>query len=118
MTVIYDVLLKQQAYKPVIGYVGEPKYICIFYDEDRRKALREMQKYVKRNGFVTPDKKYTVADVVLRKRESTGALLSITPYHNLFDAVTDMPVDQNLTKENAPTGVGAPGAGNIVMRRE
>lgn len=116
MTIIYDALLKRQDYKPVVGYVGEPKYTCIFYDEDRKKVLKEMQTYVKKNGFVTPDKKYTVAGVVLRKRESTGEVLSITPYHKLFDPVTGMPVDQNLTvriKENAPAGVGAPSAGAL-----
>ena len=89
MTMIYDVLLKQQDYKPVTGYYGEPKYICIFYDDDRSKALKEMQKYVKQNGFVTPNKKYTVADVVLRERESTGKVIRITPYCELFDVITD-----------------------------
>lgn len=63
MSIIYDVLLQQQNYKPVTGFYGEPKYICIFYDEDRKIALKEMQKYVKQNGFVTPDKKQVVADV-------------------------------------------------------
>ena len=89
MTVIYDVLLKQQNYKPVTGYYGEPKYTCIFYDEDRSKALKEMQKYVKGHGFTTPDKKFTVADVVLRERESTGEEISITSYHELFNTITD-----------------------------
>lgn len=89
MTVLYDVLLKQQKYEPVIGYTGEPKYICIFYDEDRRKALKEMQKYVKRKGFVTPDGQFTVADVVLRERTATGKVISITSYHKLFDTITD-----------------------------
>lgn len=89
MTIIYDVLLEQQQYKPVTGYYGDPKYICIFYDEDRNRALKEMQKYVKINGFVTPDKQYTVADVVLRERKATGEVISITPYHKLFNVVTD-----------------------------
>ena len=89
MTIIYDVLLEQMDYEPVIGYHGEPKYICIFYDEHRKKALKEMQKYVKQNGFVTPDKKQTIADVVLRERKSTGEVISITPYHKLFNVVTD-----------------------------
>lgn len=88
-TIIYDVLLKQQKYEPVIGYTGEPKYICIFYDEDKKKALKEMQKYVKRQGFTTPDRQFTVADVVLRKRAATGNVISITSYHELFDTVTD-----------------------------
>lgn len=88
-TIIYDVLLKQQDYEPVTGYYGKPKYICIFYDEDKVKALKEMQKYVKNNGFVTPDKRFTVADVVLREREATGEVISITPYHKLFNTITD-----------------------------
>ena len=89
MTLIYDVLLEQLHYKPVTGYFGELKYICVFYDEDKKKALKEMQKYVKKNGFVTPDKKYTVADVVLREREATGKVISITPYYKLFNTITD-----------------------------
>ncbi len=90
MTIVYDVLLKQyEHYKPVIGYCGEPKYTCIFYDEDKKKALKEMQKYVKRQGFTTPDRKFTVADVVLREREATGKLIRITPYCKLFDVITD-----------------------------
>lgn len=88
-TIIYDVLLEQRNYKPVTGYYGEPKYICIFYGMDKKKALKEMQKYVKKNGFVTPDKQFTVADVVLREREATGKVISITPYHKLFNTVTD-----------------------------
>lgn len=87
-TIIYDVILEQQKYKPVTGYYGEPKYTCIFYDEDKKKALKEMQKYVKRQGFTTPDRKYTVADIVLRKRTAIGKVISITPYRKLFDAVT------------------------------
>lgn len=89
MTVIYDVLLEQQNYKPVIGYYGEIKYICIFYDENRNKALKEMQKYVKGHGFTTPDKKYTIKDVVLRERKPTGEVIRITSYHKLFDTTTD-----------------------------
>lgn len=89
MTLIYDVLLEQLHCKPVTGYFGEPKYICVFYDEDKKKALKEMQRYVKKNGFVTPDKKYAVADVVLREREATGKVISITPYHKLFNTITD-----------------------------
>ncbi|MBC8574472.1 hypothetical protein [Jingyaoa shaoxingensis] len=88
MSVIYDVLLKQQDYEPVIGHFGEPKYICLFYDEDRNKALKEMWKYVKEHGFITPDKKFTVADIVLRERKSTGEEISITSYHELFNTIT------------------------------
>ena len=89
MPIIYDVLLKQRNYKPVTGYYGEPKYICLFYDEYRNKALKEMQKYVKWHGFTTPDKKSTIEDVVLRERRSTGEEINITSYHKLFNTVTD-----------------------------
>ena len=87
-TIIYDVLLKQH-YNPVTGYSGKPKYTCVFYDEDRNKALAEMRKYVKNRGFATPDGKFTVADVVLREREATGKEIRITPYYKLFDTATD-----------------------------
>ena len=89
MTIIYDVLLEQRHYKPVTWYYCEPKYICIFYDEDKKRVLKEMQKYVKQNGFVTPDKQFTVADVVLRERKATGEVIGITPYHKLFNTITD-----------------------------
>ena len=89
MTVIYEFLLEQQNYKPVIGYYGESKYICMFYDEDRNTVLKEMQKYVKGHGFTTPDKKFTVEDVVLRERKATGEEISITSYHKLFNTITD-----------------------------
>ena len=90
VTIIYDVLLERyEHYDPVIGYCGEPKYTCIFYDEDKKKSLKEMQKYVKRQGFTTPDRQSIVADVVLRERTATGKIISITPYHKLFDTVTD-----------------------------
>ena len=88
MTIIYDALLKRQDYKPVVGYVGEPKYTCIFYDEDREKALKEMRRYRKRQGYTTPDRRFTVADIVLRERTATGKEISITPYRKLFDPIT------------------------------
>lgn len=89
MTVIYELLLEQQNYKPVIGYYGESKYICMFYDEDRYTVLKEMQKYVKGHGFTTPDKKYKIKDVVLRERKPTGEVIRITSYHKLFNTITN-----------------------------
>lgn len=83
MSIIYDVLLKEH------NHFGVQNYICIFYDDDRKKALKEMQKYVKSHGFSTPDKKYSIADVVLRERDATGAEISITPYHKLFNVITN-----------------------------
>lgn len=90
MSVIYDVLLKQQDYEPVIGHCGEVKYICIFYDENRKEALKQMQKYVKENGFVTPDHKQTVSDVILRERKATGEEINITPYYKLFNITGEL----------------------------
>lgn len=91
--IIYDVLLKQQHYKPIEGHVGESKHICVFYDESKNTALNAMQKYVKKNGFVTPDKQFSVADVVLRERKSTGEVISITSYCKLFNTVTGELID-------------------------
>ena len=58
-TIIYDVLLEQQHYRPVSGYYGEPKYTCIFYGEVKKKALKEIQKYVDKNGVYVPSKDTT-----------------------------------------------------------
>lgn len=87
MTIIYDVLLEHHPYWNQRGL--PPKYTIIFYDESRMAALKAMQKYVKQHGFTTPDKKCSIADVVLRERESTGKEISITPYHKLFNTVTN-----------------------------
>lgn len=46
-----------------------------------------MNKYVKRHGFVTPDGKCTVKDVVLRKRTYTGEEISRMPYIEIFDGL-------------------------------
>ena len=98
--IIYDVLLVEQSYKPVVGYVGPEKYTCIFYDEDREKALKEINKYVKQYGFVTPDRKYTIKDVVLRERTCTGDVISITPYIEIFDGLDRRRALKNETKAN------------------
>lgn len=100
MTYIYDVCLEQLKYRPVIGYYGEPKYIIVFYDYDISVALKEMQRYVKKKGFVTPDGQHTVANVVLRQRTLTGQVISITPYCKLFDNITDkLLIDKNKFTE-------------------
>jgi len=85
--IVYDVLLVSQHYKPIVGYAGPEKYICIFYDEDREKAISEMNKYVKRHGFVTPDGQFSVKDVVLRKRTYTGEEISRMSYIEIFDGL-------------------------------
>lgn len=88
MTKIYDVLLVQQQYIPGKGYSGEKKYICVFYDTDKKKAIKAMGKYVDTHGFSTPDKQFSVSDVVLRERLATGEEISMTPYIELFNPTT------------------------------
>lgn len=63
--------------------------VCVFRDEDRNKALREMQKYSQKNGFSVHDKDgwFTIADIVLEEKEPiAGApVISVTPYRELFN---------------------------------
>jgi len=63
--------------------------VCIFRDEDREKAIREMKKYVDRNGFsiYDSDGHFTIASVHLVAKEPiVGApVLSEIAYHDLFD---------------------------------
>lgn len=63
--------------------------VCIFRDEDREAAIREMRSYVKQNGFTIhdPDGHFTIAGVHLVEKEPIvgSPVLSITHYHDLFD---------------------------------
>lgn len=79
---IYDVILKRHS------GCSRPN-VCIFYDEDREKSIKEMQKYAKEHGFsiVEKDGRFTIADIVLRERKSTGGIVSETSYRELFDAL-------------------------------
>lgn len=62
--------------------------VIVFRDEDRAKAVKEMQKYCKENGFSVKDRdgRFTIADIVLVERETiVGApIISETPYVELF----------------------------------
>ena len=66
--------------------------VIIFRDEDRSKALKEMKKYVDKNGFTVydPDGRFTIEGVHLIEKEPiVGApVLSEYAYHELFDTVT------------------------------
>ena len=78
----YSVILKR--------YKGSARPdVCVFRDEDRNKALREMQKYRQKNGFSVHDKDgwFTIADIVLIEQEPiAGApIISETPYRELFE---------------------------------
>lgn len=79
---IYDVILKRHS------GCSRPN-VCVFYDEDREKAIEEMQKYCKAHGFTVFEKdgRFTIADIVLRERKPTGEIISETSYRELFDAL-------------------------------
>lgn len=77
----YSVILKR--------YKGSTRPdVCVFRDEDRDKALKEMRKYCQRNGFSVHDKDgwFTIADIVLVEKEPiAGApVISETLYRKLF----------------------------------
>lgn len=61
--------------------------VCIFYDEDSEKAIKEMKKYNDKNGFSIQDKdgRFTIANIILRKTTGTGEVLSETSYRELYD---------------------------------
>ena len=65
--------------------------VCVFYDDDRKTALKEMQRYVKTHGFTIDDKdgRFTIADVLLVKQTYTGEVISETPYCKLFDVLNN-----------------------------
>lgn len=80
---IFDVILKRHR-------GSDRKDVCIFYDEDKTLALKEMAEYVNKNGFTVCDKdgRFTIATLILRERKPTGEVISELPYHKLFDTVT------------------------------
>lgn len=65
--------------------------VCVFFDEDRNIALKEMQKYVKSNGFSITEKdgRFSIADALLVQCRLTGEIISTTPYCKLFDVISD-----------------------------
>lgn len=72
---------------------NEP-FITFYYDEDRRAVIREIQRYYKKNGFSYTAKGhcFSCADLVLTEETPTGEVLTVTPYHELFD------IDGNMKK--------------------
>ena len=81
--VIYDVILKR--------HNGSSRgNVCVFYDEDKKLAIDAMANYCKNNGFSITEKdgRFSIADIILRERKSTGEIISETSYHKIFDTVT------------------------------
>lgn len=80
MTIIYDVIAKR--------HKGSPRPdIVLFYDEDREEAIKFMSQYRRKHGFTIEEKegRFSIADLILRERESTGKLISETQYCKLFN---------------------------------
>ena len=77
---IYDVIAVR--YKP-----NNRPDVVLFYDENREMALKYMRKYVKSNGFSieNKDRMFSVANIVLRERTSTGEEIGRQSYRELFD---------------------------------
>lgn len=82
-SIIYDVILKRH------NGCSRPD-VCIFYDEDKELAIAAMAEYDKKNSFTITEKegRYTIADIILRERKSTGEVINETSYHKIFDTVT------------------------------
>ena len=63
--------------------------VCIFRDEDREKAIREMAKYDKKYGFSIQDHdgRFTIATIMLVEKEPIAGspVISVMKYHELFD---------------------------------
>lgn len=63
--------------------------VIVYRDEDREKAISEMQKYVKTNGFTVHDKDgtFTIKTITLEEKEPIvgSPILSVIPYHKIFD---------------------------------
>lgn len=83
MTIIYDVIAKR--------HEGSSRSdVVLFYDEDKNLAISKMAEYVKKNGFSLTEKdgRFSIADVILRERKSTGEVISEIPYYKIFNTVT------------------------------
>lgn len=80
MTMIYDVVAKRH------NTETKPD-VVLFYDEDREVAISAMRKYCRENGFTITEGKnrFTIANLVIRERESTGKTVSETQYADIFD---------------------------------
>lgn len=63
--------------------------VCIFRDEDREKAIREMARYARENGFTVKDRDgtFTIATIQLVEKEPIAGAPEISrkSWHELFD---------------------------------
>ena len=70
-----------------VRYTTSRQNVILYYDEDKEKAIEYMRKYVKSNGFSIKDKDgcFSIANVVIRERKSTGEEIGRQSYRELFD---------------------------------
>ena len=80
---IYDFVLERHS-------GSSRKDVCVFYDEDKELVVKKMGEYVKKNGFTITekDRRFTIADVILRERKPTGEVIGETSYIEIFNTVT------------------------------
>lgn len=86
MAIVYDALLEVAQRRS-----SEPKFIRLDSSDEAKDMLLVMQKYVKENGFtyIRQDGRFTINDIILRKRENTGKIIQDIPYCKLFDTIND-----------------------------
>lgn len=85
MNIIYRCKIKTH---PAFRKPDSVKYITLFYDEDREEVIHYMQKYDKENGFTYIDQYgncNTFADLILSEETTTGEIVSIKTYREIFD---------------------------------
>ena len=77
----YEVILKRHP-------GSNRQNVCIFRDEDRATALKEMRRYYNQNGFTVQERdgRFTVADILLVEKEPVVGAPAVreTPYSELF----------------------------------
>ncbi|MCI9517467.1 MAG: hypothetical protein HFI80_10760 [Lachnospiraceae bacterium] len=80
MTIIYDVIAKRHE------NCTRPD-VVLFYDENKETAIKFMGDYDKKNGFTLYEKdgRFTIADIILRERYSTGEEISQKSYIEIYD---------------------------------
>ena len=73
--VIYRFMIKRSA----------SKFVCMFYDEDRKLVVNKLKAYRKTNGYSYTENghTFTCLDLILREETLTGEVLSETPYRKL-----------------------------------
>lgn len=87
MTRIYEVVAKRHRKWDGREFVEDTRNVILLYDEDKETSIEFMQKYSKQNGFTLEEKggKISIADLILRERESTGKEIARWPWIDIFD---------------------------------